>query len=94
VHEIILQTVNGNGHNLLVLGSNDRSGFNRFMMGIVTEQVIREMPCSFATTITHDIFQLCPIAEAYRTFKHFLFLPTPKAITKEKKSFDFCLRSK
>ncbi len=58
VHEIILQTIKNNGHDLLVMGTNGRSAFNRFMMGSVTERVIREMPCSFVTTKTHDIFQL------------------------------------
>ncbi|SMO85866.1 Nucleotide-binding universal stress protein, UspA family [Saccharicrinis carchari] len=58
VHEIILQTIKKQGHDLLVMGTNGRSGFNRFMMGSVTERVVREMPCSFVTTKTHDMFQL------------------------------------
>lgn len=58
VHKIILQTIKNKGHDLLVMGTNGRSGFNRFMMGSVTERVIREMPCSFVTTKTYDIFQL------------------------------------
>lgn len=58
VHEIILDTIKKYDHDLLIMGTNGRSGFNRFMMGSVTERVTREMPCSFVTTKTHDIFQL------------------------------------
>lgn len=58
VHEIILHTIKEYGHDLLVMGTNGRTGLNRMVMGSVTEKVTREMPCSFVTTKTQDIIQL------------------------------------
>jgi len=57
-HENILQTIKECGHDLLVMGTNGRSGLNRIVMGSVTEKVTREMPCSFITTKTQDIIQI------------------------------------
>ena len=57
-HDEILKTIKEYGHDLLVMGTNGRSGINRFIMGSVTEKVTREMPCSFVTTKTQDIIQL------------------------------------
>lgn len=57
-HENILHTIKEYGHDLLVMGTNGRSGLSRIIMGSVTEKVTREMPCSFVTTKTQDIIQL------------------------------------
>jgi nucleotide-binding universal stress UspA family protein len=57
-HERILHTIKKYGHDLLVIGTNGRSGLNRFLMGSITEKVTREMPCSFVTTKTQDIIKL------------------------------------
>lgn len=57
-HKNILNTIKEYGHDLLVMGTNGRSGLNRIVMGSVTEKVTREMPCSFVTTKTQDIIQL------------------------------------
>lgn len=57
-HQKILQAIKKYACDLLVMGTNGRSGFSRLMMGSVTEKVIRELPCSFVTTKTQDIFKL------------------------------------
>lgn len=57
-HTKILETVGKNEIDLLVMGTNGRSGFSRILMGSVTEKVIRELPCSFVTTKTQNIFKL------------------------------------
>ena len=57
-HENILNTIKEYGHDLLIMGTNGRSGLNRIVMGSVTEKVTREMPCSFITTKTQDILQI------------------------------------
>lgn len=57
-HEKILQAIKKYSSDLLVMGTNGRSGISRFIMGSVTEKVIRELPCSFVTTKTQDIFKL------------------------------------
>ncbi len=49
-HEIILRTTKEFSHDLLVMGTNGRTGLNRNIMGSVTEKVTREIPCSFVTT--------------------------------------------
>lgn len=49
-HEIILHTIEKYNHDLLVMGTNGRTGLNRLIMGSITEKVTREMPCSFITT--------------------------------------------
>lgn len=58
IHERILHIIKKYGHDLLVIGTNGRSGINRFLMGSITEKVTREMPCSFVTTKTQDIIKL------------------------------------
>ncbi len=57
-HEEILKWIQENEADLLVMGTNGRSGFSRMVMGSVTEKVIRELPCSFVTTKTQNIFQV------------------------------------
>jgi nucleotide-binding universal stress UspA family protein len=57
VHEKILQSIKDNEYGLLIMGTNGRSGLSRFLMGSITEKVIREVPCSFITTKTLDIIQ-------------------------------------
>jgi len=57
-HKKILESIQKNSTDLLVMGTNGRSRFSRIIMGSVTEKVIRQMPCSFVTTKTQNIFQL------------------------------------
>jgi nucleotide-binding universal stress UspA family protein len=57
-HEVILSSVKTHGHDLLIMGTNGRTGVSRFFMGSVTEKVIREMPCSFIITKTQNLVQL------------------------------------
>ena len=57
-HDKILKSIQKNKIDLLIMGTNGRSGFSRMFMGSVTEKVIREMPCSFVTTKTQNIFEL------------------------------------
>lgn len=48
-YEAILHTIENEQVDLLIMGTNGRTGLNRFIMGNITEKVIREMPCSFMT---------------------------------------------
>lgn len=57
-HERILNRIQKKGVDLLIMGTNGRSGLSRMLMGSVTEKVIRELPCSFVTTKTKNIYQL------------------------------------
>ncbi|WP_439185213.1 universal stress protein [Carboxylicivirga taeanensis] len=58
IHEVILEKIKLDNSDLLVMGTNGRSVINRFMMGSITERVVREVPCPFITTKAQDIFQL------------------------------------
>ena len=48
-HEEILRAVQEAQPDLLVMGSQGRTGLSRFFMGSTTERVVREMPCSIFT---------------------------------------------
>jgi nucleotide-binding universal stress UspA family protein len=56
--EEILSAISGKMIDLLVMGTNGRTGLNRLIMGSVTEKVIREVPCSFLTLKSEDAFSL------------------------------------
>ena len=56
--EEILSAISGKMIDLLVIGTNGRTGLNRLIMGSVTEKVIREVPCSFLTLKSEDAFSL------------------------------------
>lgn len=43
---------------LLIMGTTGRTGLSKWMVGSVTEKVIREVPCSFITTKSEDVIKL------------------------------------
>lgn len=51
----ILKTIKEYHHDLLVMGTNGRTGLSKFVMGSTTDKVTRELPCSFITTKKRDI---------------------------------------
>lgn len=55
--EKILNVIKKQNIDLLIMGTNGRSGLSRFFMGSVTEKVIREMPCSFITIKKIDVIR-------------------------------------
>jgi len=48
-HEEILRAIREAQADLLVMGSQGRTGLSRLLMGSTTERVVREMPCSVIT---------------------------------------------
>jgi nucleotide-binding universal stress UspA family protein len=56
--EEILSTVSRKMIDLLIMGTSGRTGFNRLLMGSVTEKVVREVPCSFLTLKSADVISL------------------------------------
>jgi nucleotide-binding universal stress UspA family protein len=58
VDDNILNSIKSQQIDLLIMGTNGRTGLSRFFMGSVTEKVIREMPCSFITIKKIDLIQL------------------------------------
>lgn len=70
-HDRILKGIQKGDIDMLVIGTNGRSGFSRMLLGSVTEKVIREVPCSFVTTKTQDIYQLRLDSEVKGIEAHF-----------------------
>lgn len=58
VSEKILNVIKKQNIDLLIMGTNGRTGLSRFFMGSVTEKVIREMPCSFITIKKIGVIQI------------------------------------
>lgn len=56
--EEILNTISSKEVDLLIMGTAGRTGLNRFVVGSVTEKVIREVPCSFLTLKSKDVINL------------------------------------
>ena len=54
----ILNQVRGTKPDLLIMGSEGRTGLARLLWGSVAEKVIREMPCSVITVKWEDVFRL------------------------------------
>ena len=54
----ILAEIKESNIDLLIMGTTGRSGLSRVMIGSVTENVIRDVPCTFITTKTQDVIQL------------------------------------
>jgi nucleotide-binding universal stress UspA family protein len=58
-YQEILKRINARKSDLLVMGTNGRTGLSRILMGNITEKVIRELPCSFITLKEEDVIRLC-----------------------------------
>lgn len=56
--EEILSAVSGKMIDLLIMGTSGKTGLSRFVVGSVTEKVIREVPCSFITLKSENIINL------------------------------------
>lgn len=48
-HELIVQRARADAADLIVMGTHGRSGFNRLLLGSVTEKVLRTAPCPVLT---------------------------------------------
>ena len=57
IHEVILEEAEVQNIDLLIMGTNGRTGLSWFFMGSVTEKVIREMPCSIITIKRVDVIR-------------------------------------
>jgi nucleotide-binding universal stress UspA family protein len=54
----ILNTIKELSVDFLVMGTTGRTGIHRWVLGSVTEKVIRDVPCSFLTVKSDGIFSL------------------------------------
>jgi nucleotide-binding universal stress UspA family protein len=51
---VILQAAADYGADVIVMGTHGRTGFRRFILGSVTEEVLRKAPCPVLTVKTPD----------------------------------------
>ena len=54
----ILESIKNHDADLLIIGTSGKKGLNKFIMGSVTEKVVREVPCSFITMKAEDFIEL------------------------------------
>ena len=54
----ILESIKTHNADLLIIGTSGKKGLNKFIMGSVTEKVVREVPCSFITMKAEDFIEL------------------------------------
>lgn len=54
----ILKSIKKEKIDLLIMGTTGRSGLSKFLMGSVTEKVVREVPCSFITTKSKNLIKI------------------------------------
>ncbi len=57
-HLMILKAIRKEKNSLFVMGTNGRSGLNKFIMGSVTERVTRELPSSFITVKSEEFIKV------------------------------------
>jgi universal stress protein E len=57
-HQEILRAIHDTKPDLLVMGSQGKTGLTRIIMGSTTEKVIREMPCSVITVKQEHVIRL------------------------------------
>ena len=93
-HQEILQLTNQLRADLLVMGSEGRTGMARFLMGSVAEKVVREMPCSVMMVKGEDAIRLrvdMKVAEVEERFKIGKALLEEGFPAEAMRQFDYCL---
>jgi nucleotide-binding universal stress UspA family protein len=67
----ILRDIKQKHIDLLSMGTTGRSGLSKFLIGSVTEKVIREVPCSFITTKSKNLIKIVIEAKINDLDTHF-----------------------
>lgn len=94
-HEEILRAVQEAQPDLLVMGSQGRTGVSRFLLGSTTERVVREMPCSVITLKQEHVIRFPLEKEVADIETHF---KKGKQLLKEELTegavaqFEYCIR--
>jgi nucleotide-binding universal stress UspA family protein len=94
-HEEILRAIRGVQPNLLVMGSQGRTGLSRLLMGSTTERVVREMPCSVITLKQEHVIRfplekdLADIETHFRRGKELLYKQVMEGAVAK---FEYCIR--
>ena len=93
-HEEILAVVHETKSNLLVMGSEGRTGLSRMLVGSTTERVVREMPCSMITLKQVHLLKLhleTEVADIETHFKRGLELLEKGSSERASDQFEYCI---
>jgi len=94
-YEEILRAIRKVQPDLLVMGSQGRTGLSRFLMGSTTERVVREMPCSVITLKQEHVIRfplekdLADIETHFRKGKELLEKQVMEGAVAQ---FEYCIR--
>ena len=94
-YEEILKAVQGAQPDLLVMGSQGRTGLSRLLMGSTTERVVREMPCSVITLKQEHVIRFPlekEVADIERHFWRGNELLTKQLTEEAIAQFEYCIR--
>jgi nucleotide-binding universal stress UspA family protein len=94
-HEEILKVVQEARPDLLVMGSQGRTGLSRFLMGSTTERVVREMPCSILTLKQEHVIRFPlekEVADIETHFRRGKELLEKQSMEGAIAQFEYCIR--
>jgi nucleotide-binding universal stress UspA family protein len=94
-HEEILRAVQKTQPDLLVMGSQGRTGLSRFLMGSTTERVVREMPCSILTLKQEHVIRFLlekEVADIETHFRKGKELLEKQRMEEAIAQFEYCIR--
>lgn len=92
----ILHAVPRHQADMLFMGTTGRSGISKFMLGSVTEKVIREVPCTFMTSKTQEVIKLQleeKIQDIETHYRHAVQLMHDGFLEESVREFKNCLRT-
>jgi len=94
-HEEILRAIREVQPNLLVMGSQGRTGLSRLLMGSTAERVVREMPCSVITLKQEHVIRFSlkkEVADIETHFKKGKELLEKQVMEGAVAQFEYCIR--
>jgi nucleotide-binding universal stress UspA family protein len=94
-HEEILKAIRETQPDLLVMGSQGRTGLSRLLMGSTTERVVREMPCSVITLKQEHIIRFPlekEVADIETHFRKGKELLNKQLMEEAVSQFEYCIR--
>jgi nucleotide-binding universal stress UspA family protein len=94
-HEEILKAIRETQPDLLLMGTQGRTGISRLLMGSTTEKVVREMPCSVITVKQEHVLRLPlekEVAEIEAHFRRGKELLTSELPEEALAHFEECIR--
>ncbi len=92
---VISNYIKENDIGLLLMGATGKSMLSRILLGNLTEQIVRDLPCSLITTKSENILNLkidSDISNIERHFKNAIELEEKGFFEEAAQQFNICLR--